>query len=120
MLSSVIYSQDCEYITTQFDILPDSFFIGLKYPSPTAATYESFGLPVSSLVKFNIYDIDSNLFAGTEYCLLEQGYYRFDWSNLFRDKVDFKSGIYYLEISCKSPKDHKKTFKGDRKIIVVW
>jgi hypothetical protein len=108
----------CDYITTHNYIESDTFFLGQKYPNPSPASYEAFGVPEQSLVKFKIFSsVNSDLVMETEYCSLARGGFHFDWGNM-PGIIDIPSGVYLLEMSAFS-KDYKVKFKEQKRILIV-
>lgn len=118
MLSFLAYSQDCGYISKPDETLPDSFFLGQNSPTPPYNS-EIFGIPESASVKFNILDLNDELFKETDYCLLEKGTYQFNWGKFIGSGQGFPSGIYYIEMLALNPGSLKQLFTGRKRIIIV-
>jgi hypothetical protein len=110
----------CDCIEKHQDALPNSFFIGQKYPNqPPHYFYEYFGIPETSLVKFNMYDAETKLLAQTEYCLLRQGEYKIILIELLKSAGSYKSGVYFLEMLAISPQTHQQKFRNSKKVLFV-
>lgn len=120
-IDSINYSDcSCDCIVKLQDALTDSFFIGQKYPNPFPHYYyDYFGIPETSLVRFNMYNADSNLFAQTEYCLLEQGRYKINWIELLKSAGSYESGVYFLEMLAISPQTQQQKFRNSKKVLFV-
>lgn len=120
-IDSINYSDcNCDCIEKYQDAIPDSFFIGQKYPNPFPQYYyDYFGIPETSLVKFNMYDAEAQHIAQTEYCFLKQGKYKIIWIELLKSAGSYKSGVYFLEMLAISPKTQQQKFRKSKKVLLV-
>jgi len=114
-----VYSQteNCEYVQKYGDDKPKGYFIGYN-PYPFGIEYSiDFGLPETSKVSINIYDVAGASVFTTD-CRLAGGKYYFNYGKV----SDIKSGIYTLKLISELDwyvKSSDINFEGTKRIIIV-
>ena len=102
------------------DQIPDEFKLNDAYPNPfNPETKISFGLPVESNVKIEIYNIIGQVIRKYELSSIEPGIHQLIWNGLNQQNISMPSGIYIIRFVAEPLEKSMNIFQKSIKVTLL-